>query len=150
MMQNASYLCIAKRVTGHGVNSNQLQNILQVFLKFLLTKQKFHCIISPVSYTGNFQMRKWRNWQTRRLQVPVVAIPCGFKSHLPHFLFALIQETGAAIRPLLFLIYSVLLFYPFSFRKSECFRCPVVMDILKSNLHTLCIVQRNRIYAGNI
>ncbi len=23
-------------------------------------------------------------WQTRRLQVPVVAIPCGFKSHLPH------------------------------------------------------------------
>ena len=84
MMQNASYLCIAKRVTGHGVNSNQLQNILQVFLKFLLTKQKFHCIISPVSYTGNFQMRKWRNWQTRRLQVPVVAIPCGFKSHLPH------------------------------------------------------------------
>ena len=29
-------------------------------------------------------MRKWRNWQTRRLQVPVVAIPCGFKSHLLH------------------------------------------------------------------
>ena len=28
--------------------------------------------------------RKWRNWQTRRLQVPVVAISCGFKSHLPH------------------------------------------------------------------
>ena len=26
-------------------------------------------------------MRKWRNWQTRRLQVPVVAIPCGFKSY---------------------------------------------------------------------
>ncbi len=24
-------------------------------------------------------------WQTRRLQVPVVAIPCGFKSHLPHY-----------------------------------------------------------------
>ena len=31
------------------------------------------------------EMRKWRNWQTRRLQVPVVAIPCGFKSRLPHF-----------------------------------------------------------------
>ena len=29
-------------------------------------------------------MRKWRNWQTRRLQVPVVAISCGFKSHLLH------------------------------------------------------------------
>ena len=24
MMQNASYLCIAKRVAGHGVNSNRL------------------------------------------------------------------------------------------------------------------------------
>ena len=24
-------------------------------------------------------------WQTRRLQVPVVAIPCGFKSHLLHY-----------------------------------------------------------------
>ena len=28
--------------------------------------------------------QKWRNWQTRRLQVPVVAISCGFKSHLLH------------------------------------------------------------------
>ena len=27
-------------------------------------------------------MQEWRNWQTRRLQVPVVAISCGFKSHL--------------------------------------------------------------------
>ena len=33
-------------------------------------------------------MQEWRNWQTRRLQVPVVAISCGFKSHLLHFLFA--------------------------------------------------------------
>ena len=31
--------------------------------------------------------QKWRNWQTRRLQVPVVAISCGFKSHLPHSKF---------------------------------------------------------------
>jgi hypothetical protein len=29
-------------------------------------------------------MQEWRNWQTRRLQVPVVAISCGFKSHLLH------------------------------------------------------------------
>ena len=29
--------------------------------------------------------QKWRNWQTRRLQVPVVAISCGFKSHLLHY-----------------------------------------------------------------
>ena len=26
----------------------------------------------------------WRNRQTRWIQVPVVATPCGFKSHHPH------------------------------------------------------------------
>ena len=30
-------------------------------------------------------VQEWRNWQTRRLQVPVVARSCGFKSHLLHF-----------------------------------------------------------------
>ena len=34
-------------------------------------------------------MQEWRNWQTRRLQVPVVAISCGFKSHLLHPFFIL-------------------------------------------------------------
>ena len=29
-------------------------------------------------------MQEWRNWQTRRLQVPVVAILCGFKSRFLH------------------------------------------------------------------
>ena len=38
-------------------------------------------------------MRKWRNWQTRRLQVPVVAIPCGFKSRLPHSSFCKVRAT---------------------------------------------------------
>ena len=38
-------------------------------------------------------MRKWRNWQTRRLQVPVVAIPCGFKSRLPHSFFCKVRAT---------------------------------------------------------
>ena len=33
-------------------------------------------------------MQEWRNWQTRRLQVPVTARPCGFKSHLLHFLLS--------------------------------------------------------------
>ena len=28
--------------------------------------------------------QKWRNWQTRTVQVRVVAIPCGFDSHLLH------------------------------------------------------------------
>ena len=27
-------------------------------------------------------MQKWRNWQTRTVQVRVVEIPCGFDSHL--------------------------------------------------------------------
>ncbi len=34
-------------------------------------------------------MQEWRNWQTRRLQVPVVARSCGFKSHLLHYFFTL-------------------------------------------------------------
>ena len=29
-------------------------------------------------------MRSWRNWQTRTVQVRVVEIPCGFDSHLLH------------------------------------------------------------------
>ena len=33
------------------------------------------------------EMQEWRNWQTRRLQVPVVARSCGFKSHLLHCFF---------------------------------------------------------------
>ena len=33
-------------------------------------------------------MQEWRNSQTRRLQVPVTARPCGFKSHLLHFLLS--------------------------------------------------------------
>ena len=34
-------------------------------------------------------MRKCRNWQTSKTKDLVVAIPCGFKSHLPHYFFAL-------------------------------------------------------------
>ena len=29
-------------------------------------------------------MRKWRNWQTSKTKDLVIAISCGFKSHLPH------------------------------------------------------------------
>ena len=32
-------------------------------------------------------MQEWRNWQTRRLQVPVAAMSCGFKSHLLHLFY---------------------------------------------------------------
>ncbi len=47
--------------------------------------------IMPVEKTA----QEWRNWQTRRLQVPVTARPCGFKSHLLH------KRRGCRWHPLL-------------------------------------------------
>ena len=38
--------------------------------------------------------RRWRNWQTRWIQVPVVAILCGFKSHPPHQKSRMHQRSG--------------------------------------------------------
>ena len=50
--------------------------------------------------------QEWRNWQTRRLQVPVVAISCGFKSHLLHFLFAgSLESEGFPLFHFLYFIY---------------------------------------------
>ena len=46
-------------------------------------------IIMQSRETTETEMQEWRNWQTRRLQVPVVARSCGFKSHLLHSFFAL-------------------------------------------------------------
>ena len=51
------------------------------YFYFLLTFPKKHDTINSVSF-----VQEWRNWQTRRLQVPVVAISCGFKSHFLHFI----------------------------------------------------------------
>ena len=42
-----------------------------------------------------YEMQEWRNWQTRRLQVPVVARSCGFKSHLLHSFFTKISYIRA-------------------------------------------------------
>ena len=51
----------------------------------MLTFLEWWCIITFVSCERNRQgTRRWRNRQTRRLQVPVVATSCGFKSHSPH------------------------------------------------------------------
>ena len=59
-----------------------------VFSKKLLTTSVFSCIVHyVVEMQQNFIIKvvqEWRNWQTRRLQVPVVARSCGFKSHLLH------------------------------------------------------------------
>ena len=43
-------------------------------------------------------MQEWRNWQTRRLQVPVVARSCGFKSHLLHYFFSFVTNTRGAYK----------------------------------------------------
>ncbi len=62
-----------------------------VFSKKLLTTSVFSCIVHyVVEMQQNFIIKvvqEWRNWQTRRLQVPVVARSCGFKSHLLHCFF---------------------------------------------------------------
>ena len=34
---------------------------------------------------ASYHPQEWRNRQTRRLQVPVAAMSCGFKSHLLQF-----------------------------------------------------------------
>ena len=67
-----------------------VQVMLIIYEKILSMKKKMltYLNIQYIILTFVVNMRKWRNWQTRRLQVPVVAIPCGFKSHLLHFLFA--------------------------------------------------------------
>ena len=68
-----------------------------VFSKKLLTTSVFSCIVHyVVEMQQNFIIKvvqEWRNWQTRRLQVPVVAISCGFKSHLLHYFFTQKKET---------------------------------------------------------
>ena len=66
-----------------------------VFSKKLLTTSVFSCIVHyVVEMQQNFIIKvvqEWRNWQTRRLQVPVVAISCGFKSRFLHCFFVSVQ-----------------------------------------------------------
>ena len=63
-----------------------VQVMLIIYEKILSMKKKMltYLNIQYIILTFVVNMRKWRNWQTRRLQVPVVAISCGFKSHLLH------------------------------------------------------------------
>ena len=69
-----------------------------VFSKKLLTTSGFSCIVHyVVEMQQNFIIKvvqEWRNWQTRRLQVPVVAISCGFKSRFLHYFFVFVQTTS--------------------------------------------------------
>ena len=53
------------------------------------------------------EMQEWRNWQTRRLQVPVVARSCGFKSHLLHSFFLLKKDNRTEEIPLPIILLSI-------------------------------------------
>ena len=72
-----------------------------VFSKNLLTTSVFSCIVHyVVEMQQNFIIKvvqEWRNWQTRRLQVPVVAISCGFKSRFLHYFFVFVQAGFCSI-----------------------------------------------------
>ena len=96
-----------------------VQVMLIIYEKILSMKKKMltYLNIQYIILTFVVNMRKWRNWQTRRLQVPVVARSCGFKSHFLHsFLFypkskkTEAHSTGA----------SVFLFISFFSKKSYC------------------------------
>ena len=54
---------------------------IKIFLKKGLTNQKFY---GNIYKCLKFNMRIWRNWQTRMVQVHVKAISCRFKSCYPH------------------------------------------------------------------
>ncbi len=81
------------------MNHEKMQNGTCIFRKILLyylTFVKEHSSIAQSvehaavnrAVVGSSPTRgvlqKWRNWQTRTVQVRVVAIPCGFDSHLLH------------------------------------------------------------------
>ena len=44
-------------------------------MKFVLTEPGLYTIIAIVAERDNDELQKWRNWQTRTVQVRVVAIP---------------------------------------------------------------------------
>ena len=72
----------------------QLKQFVNTFFKFfqkifLLEKLQKQVDKTTALYYNSFVelidgLQKWRNWQTRTVQVRMVAILCGFKSHLLH------------------------------------------------------------------
>ena len=60
--------------------SNSIKNLKNNIDKsLLLIYNNFRCLNKAAEQN---KMQKWRNWQTRTVQVRVVVIPCGFDSHL--------------------------------------------------------------------
>ena len=78
-------------------------------------------------------MQEWRNWQTRRLQVPVVARSCGFKSHLLHsFLFQVHIKPPQILDSAGFFTFHFLLYI--KFWKNLPIFCPSLMLRAKTAL----------------
>ena len=60
--------------------SNSIKNLKNNIDKsLLLIYNNLRCLNKAAEQN---KMQKWRNWQTRTVQVRVVVIPCGFDSHL--------------------------------------------------------------------
>ena len=60
--------------------SNLIKNLKNNIDKsLLLIYNNLRCLNKAAEQN---KMQKWRNWQTRTVQVRVVVIPCGFDSHL--------------------------------------------------------------------
>ena len=63
--------------------SNLIKNLKNNIDKsLLLIYNNLRCLNKAAEQN---KMQKWRNWQTRTVQVRVVVIPCGFDSHLLHW-----------------------------------------------------------------
>ena len=83
-MNYSSVLLYCQQFFEKNIKNLFLEKIKKISKK-VLTFFEWWCIITFVSCESNRQgTRRWRNRQTRRLQVPVVATSCGFKSHSPH------------------------------------------------------------------
>ena len=83
----------------NGANNYKFK-IFQIFLKISVDiwKDVLYYNQAVGNTTETQEMQEWRNWQTRRLQVPVVARSCGFKSHLLHYFFSFVTNTRVAYK----------------------------------------------------
>ena len=66
-------------------NVNRFPKVFSSFFEIFLFENIFEKVLTIKNLSGKiFSFAGVAEWQTRRLQVPVVARLCGFKSHLLH------------------------------------------------------------------
>ena len=95
--QSVPSKCFLQDVRIQNGTNNYKFKIFQIFLKISVDiwKDVLYYNQAVGNTTETQEMQEWRNWQTRRLQVPVVARSCGFKSHLLHYFFSFVTNTRA-------------------------------------------------------